>query len=109
MQCIKDRMKNTNIKILTLCGSMKFIKQMQEIAFNFEVKKGYCVLIPICGDITQLSVREKEKLSEAHLRKIEISDAIYVVNIGGYIGESVLKEIDYAKKLNKQILYHVKV
>ena len=104
MQCIK----NTSMKVVTLCGSMRFIKQMQKIALELEVKKGYCVLAPICVETAQLTSSEKEILSEAHLRKIDISDAIYVVNIGGYIGESVLKEIGYAKKLNKQILYHEK-
>ena len=37
-------------------------------------------------------------LEKAHYRKIDISDGIYVVNIGGYIGESVKAEIQYAKE-----------
>ncbi len=97
------------MKVVTLCGSMKFAKQMQKIALDLEVNNGYCVLIPICEKIIQLSTKEKEKLTKAHLRKIYISDGIYVVNIGGYIGESVLKEIDFAKKHNKKILYHEKI
>lgn len=104
MECIK----NTSIKVVTLCGSMRFNKQMQKIALDLEIKKGYCVLAPICVETDQLTSSEKAKLSKVHLRKIDISDAIYVVNIGDYIGESVSKEIDYAKKLNKQILYHEK-
>ena len=35
----------------------------------------------------------------------DISDAIYVVNVNGYIGESTKKEIEYACKLGKEILY----
>jgi hypothetical protein len=36
---------------------------------------------------------------------IEISDAIYVVNAGGYIGESTRKEIEHAHSLNKEVLF----
>ncbi len=36
--------------------------------------------------------------------KIDMSDGIYVVNIDGYIGESVSKEIEYAKQKGKEIL-----
>ena len=46
-----------------------------------------------------------EKLAQAHFKKIEMSDAVYIVNIGGYIGESVSKELRYAKEHNKEILY----
>ena len=38
-----------------------------------------------------------------------LSDAIYVINKGGYIGESTKREIEYAKKKGKQIYYLEKV
>ena len=34
-----------------------------------------------------------------------MSDAIFVVNVGGYIGSSTKSEIEYAKKQNKEIIY----
>ena len=40
------------------------------------------------------------------MKKIEISDAIYVVDIDGYVGEQVQKEIEYAKVLGKEVIYH---
>lgn len=39
------------------------------------------------------------------MKRIEISDAIYVVNVGGYIGSSTKKEIEYAISLNKEIYF----
>lgn len=39
-----------------------------------------------------------EKLAQAHFKKIEMSDAVYIVNIGGYIGENVRL---YMRKLDK--------
>ena len=46
-------------------------------------------------------------LEVAHYRKIDLSDGIYVVNIDGHIGNSVRKEIEYAKKHNKEVIYHI--
>ena len=37
-----------------------------------------------------------------------MSDAIYVVDIDGYIGNQVTKEIEYAKSLGKEVIYHSK-
>lgn len=37
--------------------------------------------------------------------KIKLSDAIYVVSVGAYIGKSTKSEIEFAKSLNKEILY----
>lgn len=96
------------MKVITLCGSMRFLKEMQDIALNLEIKQDYCVLVPV-GDIDiPLSEEDKERLSAAHFKKIDISDAVYIVNIGGYIGESVSKELRYAQEHNKEIIYHEK-
>lgn len=48
----------------------------------------------------------ESKLKQAHFRRIDISDGIYVVNKGGYIGESVKAEIDYAEERGKEVIYH---
>ena len=96
------------MKVVTLCGSMRFSKQMQEIAMELEVKQGYCVLTPVGEKTAQLSETAKEKLAQAHFKKIDMSDAVYIVNIGGYIGESVSREVCYAQEHNKEIIYHEK-
>ena len=48
---------------------------------------------------------EKALLGELHLSKIDMSDAIFVVNVGGYIGQAVAAEIEYAKQKGKEIIY----
>lgn len=48
---------------------------------------------------------DKELLSELHRAKIDLSDAIFVVNVDGYIGESTRGEIEYAKQIGKEIIY----
>ena len=81
---------------------------MKEIAYDLEARKGYNVLQCIYseGDIVPTD-EELLRLADAHYRKIDLSDGIYVVNIGGYIGESVKKEIEYAEQQGKEVIYHI--
>ena len=44
-------------------------------------------------------------LDNMHKRKIDMADAIYVINVGGYIGSSTRSEIEYAEKNGKRIMY----
>lgn len=61
--------------------------------------KGYKV-ITLCG-----STRFKDEFIEVHKRKIDMSDEIYVINVGGYIGSSTRTEIAYAKETGKTVHY----
>jgi len=93
-------------KIVALCGSMKFTALMQETAERLELEMGYVVLAPSPHVIShELTEAEKALLSELHLKKIDLADAIFVVNPGGYIGRSVRSEIEYAQSEGKEILY----
>ena len=47
----------------------------------------------------------KEMLDDMHKRKIDMADEIFVINVGGYIGESTKSEIEYAIKTNKKVNY----
>ena len=44
-------------------------------------------------------------LDDMHKRKIDMADGIYVINVGGYIGQSTLSEIEYAKQNGKSVNY----
>ena len=44
-------------------------------------------------------------LDKMHRQKIDLSDEIYVINPGGYIGESTKSEIEYAKRKGKKVSY----
>ena len=95
------------MKIVTLCGSLKFQKKMMNIAEKMALE-GYCVLTPVYP-VSENMERTKEQLinlKEAHFKRIELSDAILVVNINNYIGDSTRAEIEYAKKLGKEIIYY---
>lgn len=93
-------------KIITICGSMKFQEQMIDIAKKLELEEQYIVIQCVYFDKSRiLTSQEINALNKLHYRKIDISDAIYVVNVGGYIGESTQKEIEYAHSLNKEVLF----
>lgn len=96
-----------NIKVITICGSMRYAKEMMKIAEELELKKGYAVIQCVYNvDNKKYDGLDADTLDRIHRKKIDISDAIYVVNIDGYIGSSTKKEIEYAKKNNKEIIYH---
>jgi len=44
-------------------------------------------------------------MDELHLKKIEMSDMVFVINKNGYIGERTRFELNYAIKLGKHIEY----
>ena len=95
------------MKIITLCGSMKFQKEMMVIAQK-KALEGYCIITPVYKVLENTKRTEEQliKLKEAHFKKIELSDAILVVNVDNYIGSSTKLEIEYAKKLGKKIIYY---
>lgn len=95
------------MKIITLCGSLKFKKEMMKVAEKMTLD-GYCVLTPVYPTSNNIKKTEEEliKLKEGHFKKIELSDAILVVNVNYYIGESTRLEIEYAKSLGKEIMYY---
>ena len=95
------------IKVITICGSMRYSKEMMKIAEKLELKDGYAV-IQCIYNVNGLKYEglDASILDRIHRKKIDISDAIYIVNIDGYIGESTKKEIEYAHQHGKEIIYH---
>ena len=95
------------MKIITLCGSLKFQKEMMIMAEKMALE-GYCILTPVYPVSENMDRTEEQliKLKEAHFKRIELSDTILVVNVNKYIGNSTNLEIEYAKKLGKEIIYY---
>ena len=97
------------MKKITICGSIKNYKTMMQVAEELELS-GNCVLTPIYNESNKDKIsytkEEIDMLSKAHKEKIKISDAIYVIDVDNYIGESTRSEIDYATSLNKEIIYY---
>ena len=97
------------MKVVTICGSMKYAKEMMKIAEELELEKSYAVIQCVYpAGRAHYTKEETGVFDKIHKKKIDISDAIYVVNIDGYIGNSTRNEIEYAMKNGKEIMYHEK-
>lgn len=99
------------MKIITVCGSLKFKNEIMKITEKMELQ-GNCMISPIYPtniDKDAYSDKEILILDNMQKEKIKLSDAILVVNINGYIGSSTKSEIEYAKSLNKEIIYYTDI
>lgn len=96
------------MKVVTMCGSMKFNDQMKLIARKLEAKNGWAVIQCVYSQKRDKmdDIQEMHNIENAQYKKIELCDAIYVVNINGYTGEATKRAINYAKKLGKEIIFH---
>ncbi|MCL2177130.1 MAG: hypothetical protein FWB72_04215 [Firmicutes bacterium] len=101
-------MKKTKTKIIAICGSLRFKDTMIIETERLELE-GNCVLSVVYPspnfDRNNYTPEQCVVLAEMHKMKIDLSDSIFVVNVGGYIGDSTKEDIAYAKKTGKEIIY----
>ena len=85
-----------NNEITTLCGSTKFKDVFLEVS-KILTLRGEIVLMPGFfghADTEKPSAEVKTKLDTLHFKKIDLSNSIYVIDVGGYIGESTRNDIN---------------
>lgn len=89
-------------KVVCLCGSTRFLDEFQKAEFRLTIE-GCIVLTVGCDTKSDSELFKgvageviKQHLDELHKRKIDISDEVFVINKGGYIGSSTRSEIEYA-------------
>ena len=95
-------------KVITLCGSTRFKDAFLEAQKRLTLEGSIVISVGLFGhsgddDVWKPGV--KEMLDDMHLRKIDLADEIFVINVGGYIGESTKREIAYAEKIGKTVNY----
>ena len=101
--------------IITLCGSTRFKDEFIETQKRLTLEGNIVISVGLFGHSGDDEVwdgmdegtisKTKEMLDDMHKRKIDLSDAIYVINVGGYIGDSTRSEIEYAKTHGKEVRY----
>ncbi len=108
-----------NYKVITLCGSTRFKDDFMRVQKELTLKGNIVISVGLFGhsgddevwdgmDEGTLS-KTKEMLDDIHKRKIDMADEIFVINVGGYIGDSTRSEIEYAVKNGKKVNYLEKV
>lgn len=95
-------------RVITLCGSTRFKDAFFEAQKRLTLEGNIVISVGLfghSGDEEVWTPGTKEMLDDMHKRKIDMADEIFVINVGGYIGESTRSEIEYAKALGKKINY----
>lgn len=95
-------------KVVTLCGSTKFKEQFIEAQKRLTLEGNIVISVGLfghSGDMEVWTEGTKAMLDDMHKRKIDMADEIFVINVGGYIGESTRREINYATSKDMTIRY----
>lgn len=95
-------------RVITLCGSTRFKEQFIQVQKELTLQGNIVISVGLfghSGDDEVWTEGTKEMLDDMHKRKIDMADAIFVINVGGYIGESTKSEIEYAKRHCKIVEY----
>ena len=101
--------------VVTLCGSTRFKDQFMEAQKRLTLEGKIVISVGLFGHSGDSEVwdgmdegtltKTKEMLDDMHKRKIDMADSIYVINVGGYIGDSTRSEINYAIEHGKKVEY----
>lgn len=93
-------------KVVTLCGSTRFKGEFLEAQKRLTLAGNIVISVGLFGHAGDDEVWDgmdegtasatKLMLDDMHKRKIDMADEIFVINVGGYIGESTRSEIEYA-------------
>ena len=93
--------------IITLCGSSRFKDEYLKVQKELSLK-GYLVLslglFGHSGDDEAWA--KKDLLDRVHLQKIDMSSAIFVIDVDGYVGETTKSEIEYAISRGKTVYFY---
>lgn len=95
-----------NYKVITLCGSTRFRTEFERVQIELTLQGNIVVSVGLFGHSGDEDVWKdgvKEMLDDMHLAKIDMADEIYVINPGGYVGQSTAREIAYARCCGKPV------
>jgi hypothetical protein len=100
-----ELMDDQPAKVITRCGSTRFEAEFAEVNQRL-ISLGMFSLPDLPGyDGTVDSSDLKGRLGGVHFQKIRMADEVYIVDPGGYIGDSTRREIAYAESLGKPVRY----
>ena len=108
LEHVEKHLAKPRPKVVCLCGSTRFMLAFYNANLN-ETLLGNIVLSVGCSSHSDADLKLTEEtkggLGELHKRKIDISDEIFVLNVGGYIGPSTRSEIEYAERHDVPVRY----
>jgi hypothetical protein len=94
-----------NVRVVTLCGSVRFKKLYEVINFRLSLKN-ICVFgLASFGDNTlggNITEEQKIILDATHKHKICHSDGVVIIDPNKYIGQSTKSEIEYTQERHRE-------
>ena len=105
-------------KIVCLCGSTRFMDAFHEAGWQLTLDGDIVLSVGVCKHAEHhtattvcvfgaevLGPDVAERLDELHLRKIDLAEWVFILNVGGYVGESTRREVDYARQQGKVVTF----
>lgn len=94
-------------EVVTLCGSTRFRDAFEREQRRLTLEGRIVLSVGMFGHEEGLDETSpvKADLDALHLRKIDLSQRIHVINVGGHVGSSTSREIDYAQQLGLEVTY----
>lgn len=99
---------NKKYSVVTLCGSTKFKNDFIAVQKQLTLEGKIVLSLGLfghSGDNEIFNDGVKAMMDDMHRQRIDMSDEIFVINKGGYIGSSTKSEIEYATANGKKISY----
>lgn len=99
---------NKKYSVVTLCGSTKFKDDFIAVQKQLTLEGKIVLSLGLfghSGDNEIFNDGVKAMMDDMHRQRIDMSDEIFVINKGGYIGSSTKSEIEYATANGKKISY----
>lgn len=102
-------------RIITLCGSTRFPDAFALANAHLSMMGNLVISVGLHGHADEPrgarfltsdgdeATPEKQGLDQLHFRKIDVADGIFVINVGGYVGSSTRREIEYARDHGKSV------
>lgn len=107
-------MKAGRPRIVTICGSTRFKDEINAANARLTMEGNLVISLGVFGHVDMPDVDWttggndlKVMLDDLHRQKIRLADSVFIVNPGGYIGESTRNEIAYAESLGLPVRYLV--
>ncbi len=107
---LRNELREGRPTVVCLCGSTRFWEAFFDEGWRLTLEGKIVLSIGVCKHAEDhggeaLGQDCADMLDELHLRKIDLADEVLILNVGGYIGESTGKELEYAREQGKVIRF----
>lgn len=102
---------NERAKVITLCGSTRFKSDFDAWNSRLTLDGNVVISVGVFGHGMHPYHQEKyiapkkPLLDQLHLQKIDMADEIFVIDPGGYVGDSTRREVEYARSKGKPVFF----